>query len=118
MPRQFVFDHLLEQHGSQSELFDLIGTPTVNAALNGGVATPERLEQFGGVNLLVLLLAKLLATSVCVGSGLVGGTSGRLRRGPWPEWPPSASSAWRRGSAGASRSAGRRAGSLQYSYQF
>ena len=37
VPRQFVFDHLLEQHGSQSELFDLIGAPMVSTALNGGV---------------------------------------------------------------------------------
>ena len=42
--------------------------------LSGGVATEELLESLGGINLLVLLFAKLLATSICIGSGLVGGT--------------------------------------------
>ena len=35
-PRQFMFDHLLEQHSSQVELYDHIGAPAVEAARGGG----------------------------------------------------------------------------------
>ena len=46
----------------------------LSAELSGGLATAERLQAAGGLNLLDLLGAKLLATAVCVGAGLVGGT--------------------------------------------
>lgn len=46
----------------------------VSNGLQGGVATAERLEGGGGLALLDLLGAKLVATSLCVGAGLVGGT--------------------------------------------
>jgi H+/Cl- antiporter ClcA len=47
---------------------------SLESQLSSGLATTERLRNVGGLELLDLLFAKLLATSLCVGAGLVGGT--------------------------------------------